>query len=79
MSKRSSSQISQTVGYNDLPDDCKNKIAQQMYEYLCRGIPGHYLDMPISEEMQLAGYGNGWAESGDSDMVRDSIDEVFRN
>ena len=79
MSKRPSSEISKTVGYGDLPDDCKDLIAQHMYRHLCRGIPGHYLDMPVSEEMYLAGYGNGWTESGDAEMVRDTIDNLLLN
>ena len=79
MSKRSINSISTTVGYNDLPDLCKDMIAAHMFRHLCRGVPGHYLDSPISEEMYLAGMGNMWVESGDSDMVRDAIESAFNN
>ena len=65
------------IGYNALPDECKDKIAKYLYRHLCRGVPGHYLDMPVSEEMHSAGFGNGWVESGDAEMVRDEIDQLF--
>ena len=68
-----------TIGYNDLPDGCKDLIAQHMYAQLCHGIPGHYLDKPVGEEMQLAGFANQWAECGDPDMVRNALDDVFNN
>ena len=78
MTKRSHNEISNTsVGYNDLPDLCKDLIAEYVYTHLCRGIPGHYLDMPVSEELMDAGMGNMWVESGDSDMVRSELDNVF--
>ena len=77
MSKSSINSISSAVGYNDLPDLCKDKIADYMFRHLCRGVPGHYLDAPVSEEMYLAGMGNMWVESGDSDMVRGALDAAF--
>ena len=79
MSKRCINCISTTVGYNDLPNECKDLIAEHMYTHLCRGVPGHYLDAPVSEEMDFAGMGNMWVESGDSDMVRSALDDVFNN
>ena len=33
--------------------------------------------MPVSEELMDAGMGNMWVESGDSDMVRSELDNVF--
>ena len=68
-----------TIGYNDLPDLCKDKIADYMFRHvhLCCGVPGHYLDAPISEEMYLAGFGNKWAESGHLDMVREAFEKAL--
>ena len=76
MTKCSNPQNSK-IGYNQLPDECKDKIDKFMYQHLCRGVPGHYIDMPVSEELYPSGYGNGWVESGDAGMVRDEINQVF--
>jgi hypothetical protein len=63
--------------YADLPDDCKELIAKHMYDHLCHGIPGHYLDMPAQPELYLAGIGNDWIESGDPEMVLYAIDRAI--
>ena len=65
--------------YADLSDDSKELIAKYVYGHLCRGISGHYLDVPVSSEMREAGIGSdciNWAESGDSEMVLCAIERV---
>ena len=63
--------------YADLSDDCRELIAKHVYEHVCRGIPGHYLDVPVSSEMREAGIGSDWAESGDPEMVLCAIERAI--